>query len=191
MKYTSIIALLGATEATRLYSNQDKLYEHMRAMDLVQVEESKVIEQADNWDGWHPHMHEFPGTVNEFGNYMDPYNRVVPERFVDENADSYPVDKFTQNMIKNYAVEGIDGKKEKDPKPTGRFFLSKATARRVAGEIVCTHFHKCGGDAEAFLNANYDDAWAYYDVNKEGRIDAVGSSQFFRHLTTPLGWLDL
>ena len=94
-------------------------------------------------------------------------------------------------MIKNYAIEGIDGKKEKDPKPTGRFFLTKDTARKVAAEILCTHFHKCGADGEDFLNWHYDDAWNYYDVNQEGRIDAVGSSQFFRHLTTSLGWLDI
>ena len=111
MKYSSILALIGATQAVNLNSNQDKLYSHMRALDVenIQVEESKVIETAGNWDGWHPHMHEFPGTVNEFGNYMDPYNREVPERFVDEDANSYPVDKFTQNMIKNYAVESVDG----------------------------------------------------------------------------------
>ena len=42
-------------------------------------------------------MHEFPGTVNEHGNFMDPYNRVIPTRFVGDAADenAYPVDKFT------------------------------------------------------------------------------------------------
>ena len=151
MKYSSILAMLGATKAVQLSSNQDKLYRMMDDQN-IQLEESKVLETLGNWDGWHAHMHEFPGTVNEFGNYMDAYNRTMPERFVDEDANSYPVDKFTQNMIANYAVEGVDGQKEKDPSPTGRFFLTKEKARTVATEILCTHFKKCGADGEEFLN---------------------------------------
>ena len=73
-------------------------------------------------------MHEFPGTVNEHGNFMDPYNRVLPTRFVGDAADenAYPVDKFTQNILNKYAVEGVTGQKEKNPKPTGHFYLTKA-----------------------------------------------------------------
>jgi len=41
----------------------------------------------DNWDGWHPHMHEFPGTVNDNGNFMDAYSRKLPPRFVGNSAD--------------------------------------------------------------------------------------------------------
>mmetsp|Transcript_16890 Transcript_16890/g.25983 ORF Transcript_16890/g.25983 Transcript_16890/m.25983 type:complete len:184 (+) Transcript_16890:26-577(+) len=180
-----VLALLGATSAVRLTDNQGKLYEY------VQVGESKVLENLDNFGGWEPHMHEFPGTVNEYGNYMDSYNREMPERFAEEDTNGHPVDKFTQNLIKNYAVEGIDGKKEKDPKPTGHFYLTKAAGRTVGAEILCTHFNKCGADAEQFLAEHYDDAWNYYDVNKAGQIDAIGSSQFFRHLTISLGWLDI
>jgi hypothetical protein len=130
MKYIAIVALLGSAEAIKLETNQDKLYDYMN------LQTDKVIESLPNWDGWHPHMHEFPGTVNEFGNYMDPYNRVLPlgQVFVGDAADEgyYPVDKFTQNMLKNYAVEGVTDPKLKNPKPTGKFYLTKASARRAA-----------------------------------------------------------
>jgi len=94
-------------------------------------------------------------------------------------------------MITNYAIEGVDGQKEKDPKPTGKFYLTKDSARKAAAEVVCTHFSMCKDDGEKYLKFYYDDAWNYYDVNKEGRIDAIGVSQFFRFLTRPLGTIDL
>lgn len=138
-------------------------------------------------------MHKFPGTVNEFGNFVDPYERTLPERFEGDSAlDSYPVDKFTQNMIENYAIEGISGQKVKDPKPTGMYYMKKDAAKEVAKEILATHYGLSGADADAYLASHYDDAWNYYDVNKEGKLDAVGMTQsLFRFLCKPLGDLNL
>ena len=98
-------------------------------------------------------------------------------------------------MIENYAVEGID-KDPKDaakmPAPTGQFFLTKAKGRELAAETLCTHFGKCGEAGEAYLADKYSAAFDYYDVNKDGRIDAVGmASQLMRFLCQPLGWLDI
>tara|TARA_B110000285_G_C14944034_1_gene523437 strand:- start:328 stop:609 length:282 start_codon:yes stop_codon:yes gene_type:complete len=93
-------------------------------------------------------------------------------------------------MISNYAIEGMDDK-GKDPKPSGKFYLTKDSARRAAAEVLCTHFAQCGAEGEKFLGLRYDESWNYYDVNKTGRIDAVGVSQFFRYLTRPLGAIDL
>jgi hypothetical protein len=136
-------------------------------------------------------MNGLPGTVNEMGNWIAPYSRSIPERFTGDVAlDSYPVDKFTQNMLTKYAIEGISDK-GKDPKPSGNFYLTKDSARKAAGEVLCTHFAQCKGEGEDFLKLRYDDAWNYYDVNKTGRIDAIGVSQFFRYLTRPLGAIDL
>ena len=193
MKYIALIALLGSAEAFKLStnSNQERLY------DLLNVQTNKVIECLPNWDGWHPHMEVFPGTQNDFGNWVDPYKRIMPEGqvFVGNAADEdyYPVDKFTQNMLTKYAVEGVTDPKLKNPKPTGSFYLTKASARTASLEVLCTHFGKCGADAEQYLNFEnkYDEAWAYYDVNNTGRIDAIGVSQFFRYLTRPLGALDI
>jgi hypothetical protein len=188
MKY---FALLGGVSAITLSSktNQDKLFDNMN----VQLEESKVLEMHDNWNGWHAHMNEFPGTVNENGNFLAPYARSIPERFVGDSAetDYYPVDTFTQNILNKYAIEGVDGKKEKNPQPTGAFYLTKVTARKASEEVLCTHFKKCGAEGKKYLDFYYEDAWNYYDVNRVQRIDAIGVSQFFRFLTRPLGDIDL
>ena len=182
MKYCAIAALLGATQGVEL-TNQQKLFAEM----------NKVVETVQDWEGYHASHHEFPGTVNEYGNFMDAYTRTLPVRFQGDSADTgaYPVDKFTQNMISKYAIEGIQGKKEKDPSPTGAFYLTKETARNASVEVICTHFALCGSKGEDYLKTHYEEAWNYYDVNREGKIDAVGVSQFFRFLTRPLGMIDL
>ena len=43
-------------------------------------------------------MEEFPGTVNDYGDWYNSYERQIPERFQGDAADEtyYPVDKFTQ-----------------------------------------------------------------------------------------------
>ena len=199
MKSIAVAALLGYTSAVKIGSNQDKLFQIMEESELVQTD--KILETLPNWDGWHPEMHKFPGTVNEYGNYMDSYNRELPERFQGDAADEGigPVDKVTQNIIANYAVEGVQGTKAKNPSPTGQFYLTKDKARVVAKEVLCTHFNKCDAAGEEFLNSpgphdaqnKFDDAWDYFDVNHEGRLDAVGVSTFYRHLCMPLGWLDV
>ena len=94
-------------------------------------------------------------------------------------------------MLNKYAVEGVEGKKNGEPQPTGWFYLTKEKAREAAAEVICTHFAKCKDEGKKFLDFYYEDAWNYYDVNRVGRIDAIGVSQFFRHLTRPLGMIDL
>ena len=48
-------------------------------------------------------------------------------------------------------------------------------------------------EANKFMEdkGQFDKAWDYYDVNGAGKIDAVGSSSFFRYLTRKLGDLDI
>lgn len=195
MKYT--LALLATASAYNL-NNQDLLYKATRSLEdstLLQLEESKILETRGGWNGWHPHMDGFPGTVNEFGNYMDPYSRKVPERFVGDAAmeDVPPVDKFTQNLIVKYATEGHDGKDH--PKPNGKFYINRANALKVAKEVACTHFKMCGADADNWLSSpdmdRFNQAFNYFDVNKDERLDVVGVATFFRFLYQPLGWVDL
>ena len=139
-------------------------------------------------------MEGFPGTVNENGNFMSPYTRTLPARFTGNSADAdyYPTDRFTQNLLKHYAIEGVTGQKEKDPLPTGHFYLTKEKGYGLAQETICTHFSKCGAEGKKFLDDNYANAFDYYDVNKAGKIDAVGmAAQMMRYLCQPLGWLDI
>merc|ERR1719487_3104194 len=160
---------MGTSQAINLHnkerlSNQEKLY--------------KILENKDSFSGWGAHLHEFPGTVNENGSFMQPYERVIPTVFDGDAANDgqIPIDMFTRNMIENYAIEGIadQGEDHIDPSPTGKFYLSKEKGRALAAETICTHFSKCGADGEAYLNDKYDAAFKYYDVNGDGRIDAIG-----------------
>merc|ERR1719198_2780331 len=201
MKSFATLALIGAVSSydlTRL-NNQDKLYADMTLQDDQFVQTEKILEKtagSSTNEGWLPNLNGFPGTVNDYGNFMDPYSRVIPERFVGDAAqeDVVPVDKFTQNLIANYAQEGTTGDKD-HPKPDGHFYITKAMAHTVAEEILCTHFKKCGAEATEWLdNADlhrWEHAWEYFDVLKAGKVDAVGSSTLFRYLVQPLGWLDI
>lgn len=229
MKYSQLIAtaaLLGLVEVTEGFSlierksNQEKLYmqinnEEESASDddfdhkLVQTD--KILEKAQGWGGWAPNMNEFPGNQNEYGNWVDSYERVAPARFSGDAADVgyYPTDKFTQNLIENYAFEvatgpDVKGKTAADahhPMPSGHFMISKFQGKKLAEEILCTHYKKCGGDATEWLDdfagdqhsfgSRWDEAWNYWDVLKAGKIDAVGASVLYRHLCKPLGDLDL
>ena len=228
-QYLAIAALLGLVDATTQFgiierkTNQEKLYIQMKNQEeeddesdddeynnhLVQTD--KILEKVQGWGGWGPHMHEFPGNNNEFGNWVDAYERVAPERFQGDAADDGipPVDKFTQNLIENYAFEAAtgpdkDGKTAWDahhPLPSGKFLISKTQGYKLAQEILCTHFKKCGPAGEEFLNeyagdqhsfgTRWEEAWNYWDVLKAGKIDAVGASVLYRHLCLPLGALDL
>ena len=58
-------------------SNQQKLY--------------KIIEDKDDFAGWHHGLDGFPGTVNENGNYMQPYARELPEVFQGDSANDNQV----------------------------------------------------------------------------------------------------
>jgi len=206
MKYTSLIVFMALVAHTggRSLSNRQLSQIQNRVSESSESESSstdepthlqteKILETVQGWSGVEPKMHKFPGTQNEMGNWVDPYMRNLPERFDgDEALDAYPVDKFTQNMIENYAVEGVDGLKVKNPVPNGRYFMRKSTLKQVAYEILATHFGLKGKEADAYLNDKFDYAFDYYDVNKDGRLDAIGmSAQFFRFLTKPLGEIDL
>ena len=157
----------------------------------------KIVEKLDDFNGWHAKMHEFPGTVNGFGDWFNSYDRDVPLPFKDHaTKDAHPqdvaVDKFTQNMIQNYAIEGVHKAKNQDPSRTGDFYLEKDGAKKVAMEILQNNFHLDQKKALDYINKNFDQAWDYYDFNDTGRIDAIGGAQtLFRWFTRKLGDLDL
>ena len=149
-------------------------------------------------------MHEFPGTVNEYGNWMDPYDRKKPERFEGDSAEEgvVPVDKYTQNLLDNVAIEGKHGDKKEANfgTPTGSFYTTKEDAKQNALEVACTHFSLCADKGKDWLESpdpyagisRFDAAWNHADVLSEGRVDAIGMTPFFmRTLFKPLGDVDL
>jgi hypothetical protein len=99
----AIAALLGLTESTNAFgiierkSNQEKLYMQMMEdedsgseddeYDQAHVQTNKILEKVQGWGGWAPGMGGFPGTVNEYGNWVDPYERTAPVIFTGDAAD--------------------------------------------------------------------------------------------------------
>jgi hypothetical protein len=99
MKYSQFVAisaLLGLVDVAEGFSimertNQDKLFVQMKFLEESDSEDeekeenfvqtNKILEKAQSWGGWAPHMDKLPGTQNEFGNWVDPYERAIPETF--------------------------------------------------------------------------------------------------------------
>jgi len=82
MKYIALVALSQSAEGINLHhksnaSNQQKLY--------------KILEDKDGFSGWHAGLSGFPGTVNENGNYMQPYARAIPTVFSGDAANDTQV----------------------------------------------------------------------------------------------------
>ena len=47
-------------------------------------------------------------------------------------------------------------------------------------------------DPDAAGKGRFDSSWSYYDVNDDGKIDAIGAiASLLRRLTRPLGSLDI
>ena len=63
----------------------------------LQINTDRIVETKKTFKGWDPKWNGFPGTINEHGEYIEPYNRKVPEVFIGDAADEKFnfVDKFT------------------------------------------------------------------------------------------------
>ena len=82
------------------------------------------------------------------------------------------------SMIGTYAKEG----KNTEGKPNGKFYLDRESGFRASEEVVATHLKLQGQKMADYLAHNFDEAWDYYDVNKENLIEADRMSTFFRYL---------
>ena len=110
--------------------------------------------------------------MNGFGGYKT-YIRDTPDRFESEADDT-----LMRSMYDTYAHEGMNA----DGTPNGRFWVTKANARKAAGEVVCTHLKQCGDDEEKYLKEWFPKAWERYDVNEEGKIEIDRMPIFLRHI---------
>ena len=117
--------------------------------------------------GWYD---EFPGT--EEG--APEYTREMPEHFADKHLD----DMFMNSMISKYAHEG----RNKDGSKNGKFYLDHDSGYQAAEEVVHTHLGLSGQALKDYLTYNYDEAWDYYDVNRENSIEADRMTTLFRYL---------
>ena len=72
-----------------------------------------------------------------------PYSHPIPENYAPGSIwlkewEKIPNDKFTYNLIKNFAKEG----KTENGMPSGKFFLDKAAAKTVTTPYVQKYMHK-------------------------------------------------
>ena len=110
----------------------------MKARALMKEGLAKVEETGDDFAGFDASRDGFIGNNHNGGQWVDAYNREIPHNFDDDQ--DHPVDMFTQNVLKNYATEGVT----KEGKPDGHFFITKDQAKNLAKEVVQTHLGYTG-----------------------------------------------
>ena len=114
-----------------------------------------------------------PAPFQPWQSGMDGYTRVVPDRFMGAGDDT-----LMRSIIEKYAIET----REKDGKPTGKFYLDKAGASALASEVVQTHLKLTGDALKKYLDEKFPEAWDRFDVNKEGQFEASRGPMFCRYL---------
>ena len=114
---------------------------------------------------------DYPAYMHGFGGYHT-YMRDIPDRFETESDD-----RLMHSMYNQYATEG-----QKDGLPDGNFWLTKADAKRASMEVVGTHLHLKGKDAETYVNGIFPALWDRYDVNEDGKIEIDRSPVFLRQV---------
>merc|ERR1719329_1862179 len=157
MKYTSIViaALFGYTQAGIRLTRTDGSITYLPETLLIQIEESK-IEEKDQKIVYHPGYDGFDGNKGPFGDWREPYERVVPDRFEGDTGDT-----FTKKMIKEYAIE-------------------------AAVEVIGTHLGLFGAAATAHLDKYFDMVWEHFDVLKKGSLEAIELNHLMRDLCKPI-----
>ena len=179
MKYTSIViaALFGYTQAGIRLTRTDGSITDLPETLLIQIEESK-IEEKDQKIVYHPGYDGFDGNKGPFGDWREPYERVVPDRFEGDTGDT-----FTKKMIKEYAIEAAD---EDTGLPTGKFFVTKDATKKAAVEVIGTHLGLFGAAATAHLDKYFDMVWEHFDVLKKGSLEAIELNHLMRDLCKPI-----
>ena len=112
---------------------------------------------------------DYPAYMHGFGGYHT-YMRDIPDRFETESDD-----RLMHSMYNQYATEG-----QKDGKPDGNFWLTRADAKRAAEEVVGTHLHLKGDAAKSYLKTEFERLWTRFDVNEEGKIEIDRAPVFLR-----------
>ena len=118
------------------------------------------------------HNGDYTADMDGFGGYKT-YIRDIPDRFETEADDT-----LMKSMYKTYAIEGED----KDGLPTGRFWVTKASAEKACDEVVDTHLRLHGSEKKDYLAAQFPALWNRFDVNEEGRIEIDRMPQLLRSI---------
>ena len=87
-------------------------------------------------------------------------------------------DEIMDKVFSKYSVEGTDHNGVKN----GQKILMKATAPKACGVILeATHKLK-GSQVPGYMKANFEKAWAKFDINEDGFIKAEETHTFMRSL---------
>ena len=65
----------------------------------------RVEEQGKEFGGFEASLDGFVGNNHNGGEWKEAYDRTLPKNF--DKSEDHPVDTFTHNVIKNYAIEGV------------------------------------------------------------------------------------
>jgi hypothetical protein len=95
-------------------------------------------------------------------------------------------DEIMDNIFGRYSKEGRTTSGHK----TGQKLLMKDEARLAAGTILEAAHKLKPSEVPAYLNANFEDAWNYFDQNHEGWIRYEETHTFQRHLQGKLNKFD-
>lgn len=114
------------------------------------------------------------------------YERTIPARF---SADTD--DLFMRSMVTTYALEGKTcDDKGKNCAPNGSFWMSEATARAAAVEVLGTHKGLTGDAASKYMDTFFTKSWGHFDVNKTGYVEVIKMPQMMRFLCSDQ-WMQL
>jgi len=91
-------------------------------------------------------------------------------------------DIFLKSMYEKYALEEKKCDDDGACEPTGNFYLNNSGCRFAAKEVLATHMDLTGEAQKAYLDEYFDKAFAHFDVNKAGVIEAYKMPAFFRFL---------
>ena len=141
-------------------------------------EEAKIEEKMPHFQGYTPEYSGFEGNKHQGIEWRDAYERVIPEHFTGDTADT-----FTQKMIKEFAIEDMD---KDSGRPNGKFFVSRDKTKKAAYEVLETHLGLKGKAADAHLDKYFDAVWKHMDVLETGRLEAVELNKFMRTLCKPV-----
>jgi len=83
-----------------------------------------------------------------------------------------------RSVISSYAIEG----RATDGSPNGSFFLDRDCMRKVANEVVGTHFQFSGDKKKEFIDSKFSALWNHWDVNNQGYLVVEKAPQFLKML---------
>ena len=86
-------------------------------------------------------MEDFPGTNNQNGAFKQAYNRNIPTIFSGDSASGDVLDQYTQKLVSDHALEGVEKKKgkakaKKPAQPNMRITVDGSLADSVTAKDV-------------------------------------------------------